>query len=640
MGNAHPAGYSSTDHATISGGPSPGGHKHGATAGVGNSFSPSDGFFIMDAAKKGNLDVVRLFLKKNPALVYAVSTSQERSTAWHLAAQEGQHDVLQLLVEATRQSAVSNTFDPISKVVNAQNSIGRTALMLACKGGHQRCVQVLLENGADILPQCNAGLHCLHYSGMTSQGGPCVLEILRHSGLWGDDGPLAAASDDKDMHNYDCYDSDLPCNLGTTPLHLAAMRGNQFPLPPSAPSTLLYCPACIVQGLALVIVAAYVKAVLRQNRQHEAALQDASAQAEAQWLERGHLNLRGVARNIDSSPAGVAGSQGQAGSSSQDPAGGEEVSSEPLLLPRPPQLPNPRTAADAYNNTPYLIAISRNHDDPMLLETLNPDAPIPDLDKGREGRSAAKGKKRAHKPGLGVGAGVKSGGDKLGDGLGEEDKNQTEGKLGESGCSSSSSEAGSEEEDETTALRIRPEQLMLGPHFSITAAAARAIAVAAAAEATTAPAQHPSPSGRGGFGAVPSLLKHIIPSRSNSHAGVGQGPPAAPQGNHVHDLVSSLEHKRPPPSAETKRHPALDAMPDCFLCALTCQVLRDPVVAHDGMTYERKVIEMHFENTKTAISPVTKQKMPTTAIFPNRALKQKMPTTAIFLNWALKQAIE
>lgn len=38
-------------------------------------FTPSDGFFLIDAAKQGNLEVIGLFLKKNPALVRGLHLS-------------------------------------------------------------------------------------------------------------------------------------------------------------------------------------------------------------------------------------------------------------------------------------------------------------------------------------------------------------------------------------------------------------------------------------------------------------------------------------------------------------------------------------------------------------------------------------
>lgn len=74
-----------------------------------------------------NLDCVpvqllTLFLRKNPALVYAFTSSAEHSTAWHLASAAGHVHVLQLLMAATATGAQSNTHDPVSKALSIANS--------------------------------------------------------------------------------------------------------------------------------------------------------------------------------------------------------------------------------------------------------------------------------------------------------------------------------------------------------------------------------------------------------------------------------------------------------------------------------------------------------------------------------------
>jgi hypothetical protein len=58
----------------------------GGSASGGPAFTPSDGFFLMDASRQGSLAVLELFLKKNPALVFAHS-ADDNSTAWHYASQ-------------------------------------------------------------------------------------------------------------------------------------------------------------------------------------------------------------------------------------------------------------------------------------------------------------------------------------------------------------------------------------------------------------------------------------------------------------------------------------------------------------------------------------------------------------------------
>ncbi|GFR45486.1 hypothetical protein Agub_g6830, partial [Astrephomene gubernaculifera] len=54
-------------------------------------------------------------------------------------------------------------------------------------------------------------LHCAAWSGNTR---------AVHA-LWAVGADICARTD------VDCYDAELPCNTGTTPLHFAAMRGHQ-----------------------------------------------------------------------------------------------------------------------------------------------------------------------------------------------------------------------------------------------------------------------------------------------------------------------------------------------------------------------------------------------------------------------------
>lgn len=75
MGNAQSAGSS-------------GAAGSGSSSGI--KFTPSDGFFLMNSAKQGSVEVLRLFLKKDPALVFAHS-SEDGSTAWHYASQVSTH---------------------------------------------------------------------------------------------------------------------------------------------------------------------------------------------------------------------------------------------------------------------------------------------------------------------------------------------------------------------------------------------------------------------------------------------------------------------------------------------------------------------------------------------------------------------
>jgi hypothetical protein len=49
------------------------------------------------------------------------------------------------------------------------------------------------------------------------------------------------------------------------------------------------------------------------------------------------------------------------------------------------------------------------------------------------------------------------------------------------------------------------------------------------------------------------------------------------------------------------------------------QILRDPVVAADGVTYEREAIERHLRHVST--SPVTKQRLASKQVYDNSALR-------------------
>lgn len=50
------------------------------------------------------------------------SSGQDKNTPWHYAAQEGHLFALKLLVEASKEGALSNTFDPTSKAISQVGS--------------------------------------------------------------------------------------------------------------------------------------------------------------------------------------------------------------------------------------------------------------------------------------------------------------------------------------------------------------------------------------------------------------------------------------------------------------------------------------------------------------------------------------
>jgi len=57
-----------------------------------------------------------------------------------------------------------------------------------------------------------------------------------------------------------------------------------------------------------------------------------------------------------------------------------------------------------------------------------------------------------------------------------------------------------------------------------------------------------------------------------------------------------------------------------FICPITQEVMRDPVIAEDGHTYEKDAIENWLEKSLT--SPMTRQPISPAKLIPNLALKQ------------------
>ncbi|KAJ8350215.1 hypothetical protein SKAU_G00253450 [Synaphobranchus kaupii] len=60
--------------------------------------------------------------------------------------------------------------------------------------------------------------------------------------------------------------------------------------------------------------------------------------------------------------------------------------------------------------------------------------------------------------------------------------------------------------------------------------------------------------------------------------------------------------------------------PDEFVCPITREVMRDPVIAADGYSYEREAIQSWI-NSKNRSSPMTNLPLQTTILTPNRTLK-------------------
>ncbi|KAK1798080.1 hypothetical protein P4O66_000580 [Electrophorus voltai] len=66
--------------------------------------------------------------------------------------------------------------------------------------------------------------------------------------------------------------------------------------------------------------------------------------------------------------------------------------------------------------------------------------------------------------------------------------------------------------------------------------------------------------------------------------------------------------------------PVSDGVPDEYLCPITHEVMKDPVIAADGYSYEREAIESWI-GTRSRSSPMTNLPLQTTLLTPNRTLK-------------------
>jgi hypothetical protein len=82
---------------------------------------------------------------------------------------------------------------------------------------------------------------------------------------------------------------------------------------------------------------------------------------------------------------------------------------------------------------------------------------------------------------------------------------------------------------------------------------------------------------------------------------------------------------------------------DGFLCPITREVLQDPVITCDGITYERKAIEEWFScgNGETVVtSPMTGMPLPVMTLIPNVALKKVLEESYLEISAMNKKVLE
>merc|ERR1712025_1052575 len=77
-------------------------------------------------------------------------------------------------------------------------------------------------------------------------------------------------------------------------------------------------------------------------------------------------------------------------------------------------------------------------------------------------------------------------------------------------------------------------------------------------------------------------------------------------------LVKAIKSLQP-------KEAAVSDIPPEFVCPITHELMREPVIAFDGCTYEKVAIEEYLEEHKK--SPVTGAEASMTVVFPNNHLK-------------------
>ncbi|XP_073023039.1 putative E3 ubiquitin-protein ligase XBAT31 isoform X1 [Primulina eburnea] len=154
---------------------------------------------LFSAVQLGDLETVKEVMGKNSALVHS-STVYDRNSALHIAAENGQIEVLSYLLDASVKPDVLNRFK-------------QTPLMLAAMRGNISCVNKLIEAGANILMfDARSGRTCLHYAAYYGHSG-CLQAILSAAST----SPVAAS------WGYSRFVS-IRDRKGATPLHLAARQ--------------------------------------------------------------------------------------------------------------------------------------------------------------------------------------------------------------------------------------------------------------------------------------------------------------------------------------------------------------------------------------------------------------------------------
>jgi len=102
-----------------------------------------------------------------------------------------------------------------------------------------------------------------------------------------------------------------------------------------------------------------------------------------------------------------------------------------------------------------------------------------------------------------------------------------------------------------------------------------------------------------------------------------RNPPERPQIEHVKPIkiiekIDDMNDDEPIRKLERKRQND-EEIPNHFCCPITLEIMKEPVIAPSGYTYERSAIEEHLRKNRT--DPFTMEEMTLEDLRPNRALK-------------------
>lgn len=111
------------------------------------------------------------------------------------------------------------------------------------------------------------------------------------------------------------------------------------------------------------------------------------------------------------------------------------------------------------------------------------------------------------------------------------------------------------------------------------------------------------------MGLLPNIFSSSKPSAASPR-------PASPSGSAVASAAASSATATSAPSASSSS----EELSPSFYCPITMELMTDPVIDRDGISYERVAITEWLE--KSAESPVTRKPLSISDLVPNRSLKE------------------